>query len=397
MTAAALALAIVGALLAVAIHATMPTFVLMAIRVAVSELSAYVILLAATGLGLALLAPKDGLRLAAIALALVGIALAAVPLAQAPMAITVAEGALDAIGAPAGSEPPFAVVRLFTRLPSAQVKRTNDIPFRSVGPTTLRLDRYDGAGSGPHPALVVIHGGSWRNGDKGEGSTDPTVTNRIFAGRGITVYDIEYRLVPASTFPAQLDDVLCALGHVRAHAAEDNVDPERVALLGRSAGAQLALVAAYRAGRDPLPEGCGRPATVRGVISLYGPTDLARDYRVPSDPDLINGSAAIADLLGGTPESAPESYALATPQRSLDRPVPPTLLIHGLADQIVRPFNAESLAAALSQNGNAVALVELPWSGHGFDAVSWGVGGQIALSAMERFLALTLRPGDGAR
>ena len=397
MTAAALVLAIVGALLAVAIHITMPTFVLMAIRVGVSELSAYVILLLTVSLAIGLFASRDGLRIATIALALVGIVLAAIPLAQAPMAIRAAEGALDAIGAPAGAEPPFSVARLFTRLPTPQVKRTNDVPFRTVGSTTLRLDRYDGVGSGPHPALVVIHGGSWRNGDKGEGSTDPTVTNRIFAGQGITVYDIEYRLVPVATFPAQLDDVLCALGHVRAHAALDNIDPERVALLGRSAGAHLALVAAYRAGRDPLPDGCSRPATVRGVISLYGPTDLAHDYRVPSDPDLINGSAAIADFIGGTPDSAPAAYALATPQRSLDRPVPPTLLIHGLADQIVKPFNSESLAAALSQNGNAVALVELPWAGHGFDAVSWGVGGQIALSAMERFLALTLRPGDGAR
>lgn len=393
MTAAALALAIVGALLALAIHATMPTFLLMAIRVGVSELSAYVIVLATVALAIAMFAPKDGLRVAAIVLAVVGIVLAAVPLAQAPMAIRAADGALDAIGAPPGTDPAFSVGRLFTRLPSPDVKRTNDVPFRTVGGTTLRLDRYDGTGPGPHPALVVIHGGSWRNGDKGEGSTDPTVTNRIFAGQGVTVYDIEYRLVPAATFPAQLEDVLCALGHVRAHAAEDNVDPERVAILGRSAGAHLALLAAYRAGRDTVPDGCGRPATVRGVISLYGPTDLARDYRVPSDPDLINGSAAIADFLGGTPDSAPALYALATPQRSVDRAVPPTLLIHGLADQIVKPFNSEALAAVLSQQGNAVALVELPWSGHGFDAVSWGLGGQIALSATLRFLALTLRPG----
>lgn len=391
MTATALALAIIGALLAVAIHATMPTFALMAVRVVVSELSAYVILLGAVALLLALLAPRDGLRIATIGLALVGIALAAVPLGQAPTAIAVADGALDSIGAPAGTEPPFSVARLFTGLPSPDVKRTNDVAFRTVGSTTLRLDRYDGAGSGPHPALVVIHGGSWRNGDKGQGSTDPTVTNRIFASRGITVYDIEYRLVPGATFPAQLEDVICALGHIRAHAAEDGVDPERVALLGRSAGAHLALVGAYRAGRDPLPDGCGRPATVRGVISLYGPTDLARGYRVPADPDLIGGPGAIADFLGGSPDTVPATYALATPQRSLDRPVPPTLLIHGTADQIVKPFHSESLAAALSQHGDAVALIELPWAGHGFDAVSWGVGGQIALSAMQRFLGLVLR------
>ena len=391
MTAAALGLAIFGALLAVAIHATMPTFALMAVRVVAAELSAYVVGLSLAALLLALFGSGDGPRLAAIGFAIAGIALAAVPLSQVPTAIAAAEGALDTIGAPRASEPPFSVARLFTRLPAPDVRRTNDIVFRTVGATSLRLDRYDGAGPGPHPALVVIHGGSWRNGDKGEGSTDPTVTNRIFASRGITVYDIEYRLVPTATFPAQLEDVICALGHVRAHAADDGVDPDRVALLGRSAGAHLALMAAYRAGRDPIPDDCGRPATVRGVISLYGPTDLARGYRVPAQPDLIGGSAAIADFLGGTPDGIPDAYAFATPQRSLDRPVPPTLLIHGGADQIVKPFHSESLAAALSQRGDAVALVELPWSGHGFDAVSWGIGGQIALSAMQRFLDLTLR------
>ena len=391
MTVAALAIAIIGALLAVAIHVTMPTFALMAIRVVVSELSAYVIALEAVALGFGLFALRDGLRIATIGVALVGIALAAVPLVQVPMAIAAADGALDSIGAPPGTEPPFSIARLFTRLRAPDVRLTSDVPFRTLGSTTLRLDRYDAAGSGPHPALVVIHGGSWRNGDKGEGSTDPTITNRIFAGQGITVYDIEYRLVPNATFPAQLEDVLCALGHIRAQATQDGVDPERVAILGRSAGAHLALLAAYRAGRDPLPDGCGPPATVRGVISLYGPTDLARGYRVPADPDLIGGSAAIADFLGGTPDAIPAAYALATPQRSLDRAVQPTLLIHGNADQIVKPFHSASLAAALSQNGDAVALVELPWAGHGFDAVSWGLGGQIALSAMQRFLGLVLR------
>lgn len=391
MTAAAVAVALLGALLGLAIHLTMPTFAFMAVRVVAAELSAYVIGASLVGLVLALLAPTGMPRDLAIGLALIGAALAAVPLLQVPTTIAVAEGALDNIGAPAGAGSPMSVERLFTRLPSPSGPRTNDVVFRSVGGATLRLDRYDGAGSGPHPALVVVHGGSWRNGDKGEGSTDPTVTNRIFAALGITVYDIEYRLVPDAIFPGQLDDVLCALGHVRAHAAEDGVDPERVAILGRSAGAQLALVAAYRAGRDPLPEGCAPPATVRGVISLYGPTDLARGYRVPAEPDLIGGSAAIAEYLGGTPDAMPAAYALATPQHSLDQPVPPTLLIHGGADQIVKPFHSESLAAALSQRGDAVALIELPWAGHGFDAVSWGIGGQIALYAMQRFLDLTLR------
>jgi acetyl esterase/lipase len=265
-----------------------------------------------------------------------------------------------------------------------------DVPFREIGTTTLRLDRYEGTGPGPHPALVIVHGGSWRNGDKGSGTLDPTTASRTFASHGITVYDIQYRLAPDTTFPGQLDDVLCVLGHIRAHAAEDRVDPERVALVGRSAGGHLALLAAYRAGRDPVPQGCTAPARVRGVISLYGPTDLAMGYAVPASPDLIGGSAAIASFMGGPPDTLRGGYALATPQNALDRPVPPTLLLHGQADQIVKRFHSESLAGALTGSGNAVALVELPWAGHGFDGVAWGVGGQLALSTMLRFLEFVL-------
>ncbi|HVR89038.1 MAG TPA: alpha/beta hydrolase [Candidatus Limnocylindria bacterium] len=390
MTAVALGIAVLGAAVALAIHVTMPTFALMVVRLVAAELSAYLIVVELVAVVLALVTLRDAPRTVTVAVALAGIVLAGVPLAQVPSTIAAASGALDAIGAPQIADAAFSPGRLFTRLPAPDVRRSNDIPFRSVGGMMLKLDRYDGAGAGPHPALVVVHGGSWRNGDKGEGSTDPTITNRIFSGRGITVYDIEYRLVPAATFPAQLEDVLCALGHVRAHAKDDGVDPERVALLGRSSGAHLALLAAYRAGRDPVPTGCDRPATVRGVISLYGPTDLARGYRAPAEPDLIGGSGAIADLLGGTPDALPARYAQATPQNALDRSVPPTLLIHGDADQIVKPYHSTSLAAALAESGGTVALIELPWAGHGFDAISWGIGGQLALSAMLRFLGLVL-------
>ena len=73
----------------------------------------------------------------------------------------------------------------------------------------------------------------------------------------------------------------CALGYLRAHAAADKLDPERVVVMGRSAGAHLALLAAYRAARDPVPGGCAAPATVRGVVAYYPPTDLADGYRPP--------------------------------------------------------------------------------------------------------------------
>lgn len=391
MTLIALGLAIAGALLAASIHLTMPTFGLMVVRLVAAEVSAYLVVIEIVVFAVSLVALRDAARTVALVVSVVAIVLAAGPLAQLPSAIQTADRALTTLGAREVEGAAFDPVRLFTGLHVPDARRTNDIPYRTVGSTTLRLDRYDGAGTGAHPAVVVVHGGSWRNGEKGAGAIDPTIVSRILAGRGITVYDIQYRLAPDTVFPGQLEDVLCALGHIREHASEDGVDPERVALLGRSAGAHLALLAAYRAGRDSVPEGCGAPATVRGVISLYGPTDLAAGFRVPAVPDLIGGSDAIASFMGGTPDALPERYSVATPQDALDRPVPRTLLIHGQADQVVKPFHSESLAAALRRSGDEVALVELPWAGHGFDGIAWGIGGQVALDAMLRFLALVLR------
>lgn len=393
VTAVALIVAFVGALLGLSIHLVMPLYALMVVRLIAAELAAYLVLIEIAAAAIALVALRDTARTAVLVVAILGLILAAVPLARIPGTIAQSDRALDAIGAPPGRDPAFSVTRLFTGLAAPEVRRTNDIPFRTVDGTTLRLDRYDPPTSGPHPAIVVVHGGSWRNGDKGAGGIDPTITNRIFAARGYTVYDIQYRLVPQATFPAQLEDLLCALGHVRAHATADGTDPARTVLLGRSAGAHLALLAAYRAGRDPIPAGCAPPSTVLGVIGLYAPTDLTRAYNVPADPDLIAGSSALADFLGGTPETVPDRYRLATPQTALDRPVPPTLLLHGDADQIVRPEHSRSLAGALEAAHAPAALVEIPWAGHGFDAISWGPGGQIALAAILRFLQLVAPAG----
>ncbi|GAC1490903.1 MAG: hypothetical protein NVS1B1_08420 [Candidatus Limnocylindrales bacterium] len=397
MTVAAFLVALIVALLALSIHLVMPLYVLMVFRIVAAELAAYLLVIELVVAAVALFSLRDSGRTAVIVVAVAGIILAAIPLGRIPEAVSASEAALDAIGAPPATEGAFSIVRLFGGLDAGQrrleIRRTNDIPFRTIGATTLRLDRYDPPGTGPHPSIVVVHGGSWRNGDKGEGGIDPTITNRIFAARGYTVYDIQYRLVPDAIFPAQLEDVICALGFIRAQAAADGTDPERTVLLGRSAGAHLALLAAYRAGRDPLPDGCTTPVTVRGVMSLYAPTDLVRAYGVPADPDLIGGTGALGGFLGGSPASVPERYRLATPQNALDRPVPPTLLLHGEADQIVLPEHARSLAAALAAAGDDVALVVVPWSGHGFDAISWGPGGQIALAAMLRFLALVAPVG----
>ena len=387
MSALALAVAVVVLILALSIHLVMPHYALMAVRVLASEVTPWLVLLALVAGALALsdlgagLVPRIAIGAAATALVL-----AVIPLARAPGVVADADRQLrEAFGAEPDGRPALSIVTSFLGLRAPDVLVARDVAFRVNG-GSLRLDRYLPPAEGTdRPVIVVVHGGSWRGGDKGQSLTSTTEWSRTLAGNGFVVYDIQYRLAPEAAHPVALRDVQCALAYVRANARADGADPERVVLLGRSAGAHLALLAAYRGGEAP----CGPPARARGVVAMYGPTDLLAAYADPGDPDLIGGRGVLRDYIGGTPDDARDRFLDAMPRTWLDGAVP-TLLIHGDQDQIVYPRHSEDLAARLRERGVPVVHLRLPWSGHSFDAVSVGVGGQIALAATERFAELVL-------
>lgn len=380
-----LALAIVLLLIAASIHVVMPAAVLALVRLVAAEVTPWLVTLGLVVAGVAVSRLGAGETVAPLALgaAALAIVLAAIPLARAPGMVAEADSQLRAAFGteiPA-SRPAFSIVTSFVgqRVPTVPVER--DVPFDVVS-GRLKLDRYvpPGGGTG-RPGIVVVHGGSWRAGDKGETMLSNTEWSRALASRGYVVYDVQYRLAPGVRHPVPMNDVLCALAHVRAQAGTDGVDPERVVLIGRSAGAHLALLAAYRGGDAP----CGPAARVVGVVELYGPTDLVAGYEIPAVPDLIDGNAALRDLLGGTPSEVRGAYLDATPQTWV-RGAVPTLLLHGAADQIVYPRHADDLNARLREAGVPVVYLRFPWSGHGFDMISVGVASQIALATTERFI-----------
>jgi acetyl esterase/lipase len=267
-------------------------------------------------------------------------------------------------------------------LPDVTVER--DVVLEPSRPE-LTADIWRGTGAGPRPLLVTVHGGSWRSGDKGE----PDHVHRQLAAAGYTVVDVRYRLAPGHLFPAAIEDVKCLAGRARELAG---VDPDRVALLGRSAGGQIVLVAAYSAGDPRLRPGCAVPdRPVRAVVSLYGPADLVWGFENPMRPDVIEGNDSLRIYLGGTPGERPEAYRLGSALSWTDRPLPPTLLVHGDGDQIVRLEHSRRLAAALREHGHVVELVRVPWGEHGFDFRPGGLSEQIARRAILDFLAASLR------
>jgi acetyl esterase/lipase len=170
--------------------------------------------------------------------------------------------------------------------------------------------------------------------------------------------------------------VLAALGYLKANADAIGLDSTRIVLLGRSAGGQLALLVAYTAG-DP---------SIRGAIGLYPAIDLAYAYDHPSDPRLLDGPATLRAYLGGALDQIPDTYAAASPITFVDS-APPTLLIHGLRDELVSPTQSQRLAARLAQAGRPHLLLGLPWATHGYDAHFSGPAGQISTYTVERFLA----------
>ncbi len=267
------------------------------------------------------------------------------------------------------------------------------IPFANAGGQELKLDVYrprDVGADARLPGVLVIHGGGWGGGAR----SDFPRHDAALASEGYVVFDVDYRLVtPSSRFPDQIADVKCAISWAKQHAAEYNFDPSRLALIGRSAGGQLALLAAYTPNDPALPPSCAAGDTaVQAVVGLYAPTDLAWGYDNPSTPDVLDGPQLLRNYLGGPPATASAAYAQAAPTEHVTASAPPTLLLHGGQDRLVGSQNAVRLLAKLQAAGVSAEYVYLPWGQHGFDYNFNGWGNQIAEATIRRFLAAHLQP-----
>jgi acetyl esterase/lipase len=202
-------------------------------------------------------------------------------------------------------------------------------------------DLYRPAGAGPHPAVLLIHGGAWVRGDR----ANMQKFAERFAAAGFVAWNLEYRLAPDATWPAQLEDVRAALAWLRARAPGIDVDPERIAAMGYSAGGHLALLLALAEGDGP------RPAV---VASGAGPTDLL------AYPD----SPLIAKLMGGDADALPDAWEDASPISHVSPGDPPVFLYHGALDRVVGVEQSRRLLARLREAGIPSELYEEPWSGH---------------------------------
>ncbi len=197
-------------------------------------------------------------------------------------------------------------------------------------PQQLMADIFKPEGAGPFPGVVMIHGGGWKGRTRG----DMVRYSKAVAERGYVVMNVSYRFAPQWNFPAQLQDMTQAVLWFRTNAAAHNVQPDRIAAWGYSAGAHLAaLVGVTGPGDSQYVEG----ARVQAIIAGGTPVDLRYYKRGP----LTNG------LMGVPHDDNPDLWRDASPVALVTSDDPPTFLYHGSLDFTVGSKNAHAMYSAL--------------------------------------------------
>lgn len=219
--------------------------------------------------------------------------------------------------------------------------------------------------------IILIHGGSWSSGDKAD--MLPFVDSLKRRMKDYAVVNLNYRLASLSgnTFPTQENDVKTAVEYLNSKRSEYNISPKFV-MAGVSAGAHLALLQAYK-----YPS----PIKIKAVVDLFGPNDMLAMY---NDPAPMSPPAGIAILLNGTPTTNLSLYQYSSPLLFVTTTTPPTIILHGGADQVVKPSQATALRDKLTLNGVANSYVFYPTEGHGW----YGANLTDSFNKIQDFLAL---------
>ena len=228
------------------------------------------------------------------------------------------------------------------------------------------LDIYlPNKGDGPFPAVLFLHGGGWAFGDKGDAQLLPFIGG---VERGYAVVGVGYRLLPQIRYPDNLFDVKAALRWTAENADAYLINPERVALSGASAGAHLAMMAAFTQGQAvfegaPLTKTC----RIRAVVDQYGPTDFLKQtaqfdasgyprMRAPDD----DAQDSVDSLLGVRLKSVPNLARFINPIDHVHPGIPPVLLQHGRYDPCIPYQQATELYDKIIRTaGHGMAELEL--------------------------------------
>jgi acetyl esterase/lipase len=234
--------------------------------------------------------------------------------------------------------------------------RVNAVAYAQGSAGPLLADMYLPQGTGLLPAIVLIHGGGWIHGDR----TGSSKLYSLLASHGYAGMAIDYDLSPAVQFPVALEECKEAVRWLRAHAAEYHVDPERIAVLGASAGGELAALVALT-GDDPRYESHGGSknfsSSVKAGILLSADLDLT---------PFSESDESILPYLGGSCSSRRELCLQASPQFQLRGKLPPIYISQGNADHDVPYSQLTNFVAAYRKANGPITEFTIEGAGHNY-------------------------------
>ncbi len=257
--------------------------------------------------------------------------------------------------------------------PAVKVER--DVVYDTIDKQKLALDVAIPKEGGPYPCVVMFHGGAWIGGGRKDlsvggrdknGKATPSVIEMI-AARGYVAVSVSYRLAPKFQFPAQIQDARAAVRFLRANAKEYNIDRDKFAAGGFSAGGHLALLLGLADKVEGWDAGgnTSESSRVQCVVDFFGPTDLSL-YGASSSLE----DAYMVPVFGKAVKTDPTVYKKASPITYVGKGAPPVLIFHGNFDFIVPIVHSENLLAKLKDAGATAELVTVRGEGHGWGGVT---------------------------
>jgi len=202
--------------------------------------------------------------------------------------------------------------------------------------------------------LIMIHGGAWSTGDKSDFTAYvDTMKTRL---PSYAVFNLNYRLSTGTTntFPAQENDIKAAIDFIYNKRVEYGIS-DKFVLLGASAGGHLALLQGYK---------YNTPVKPKAIVDFFGPTDMTDIYNNPASP--LIPAATVALIVGATPTTNPTLYQQSSPITFVTSQSPPTIILHGGVDPLVRPAQSIALDSKLQTMGVIHQYVFYPTEGHGW-------------------------------
>jgi len=239
----------------------------------------------------------------------------------------------------------------------------HNLPYVTNGHERQKLDLFLPKEGNNLPLIIRIHGGAWLAGNKEmEGPGD-------YVRRGYAVARINYRLSQHAIFPAQIEDCKAAVRFLRANAQKYNLDPNRFAAWGESAGGHLSALLGTTGDVNEFDvgENLGVSSRVQAVVDYFGPTDFLQmeAHRLPNGMVHNSPDSPEAKLIGGPVQENREKAAKANPIAYITKDAPPFLIVHGDKDPLVPHHQSELLEAALKKAGVPVTFYTVKGGGHG--------------------------------